>query len=88
VLLAGTGLVRVSGVVDRLDVRLDGTGNLELGDLPARDVQAVVSGTGRVVVKPSRTLDASVLGTGSIVYRGDPAEVTTSIRGTGVVAPE
>lgn len=86
--LAGTGLVQVSGAVDRLDARLDGTGNLELGDLPARDVQAVLSGTGRVVVKPSGTLDASVPGTGSIVYRGHPARVTTSITGTGTVVRE
>jgi hypothetical protein len=86
--LAGTGLVQVSGAVDRLDARLDGTGNLELGDLPARDVEAILSGTGRVVVKPRRTLDASVPGTGSIVYRGHPAKVTTSITGTGAVVRE
>jgi hypothetical protein len=86
--LTGTGLVQVSGAVDRLDARLDGTGNLELGDLPARDVEAVVHGTGRVIVRPSRTLDASVPGTGSIVYRGHPAKVTTNITGSGAVVRE
>jgi hypothetical protein len=86
--LAGTGLVQVSGAVDGLDAMLDGTGNLELGDLKARDVEAVVSGTGRVIVKPSRALDASVPGTGSIVYRGHPSKVTTNITGSGAVVPE
>ncbi len=86
--LAGTGLVQVDGAVDRLDARLDGTGNLELEDLPAREVQAVLSGTGRVVVKPTRMLDASVPGTGSIVYRGHPTKVTTSITGIGTVVRE
>jgi hypothetical protein len=86
--LAGTWLVQVSGAVDRLDARLDGTGNLELGGLRARDVQAALSGTGRIVVKPSGTLDASVPGMGSIVYRGDPVKVTTIITGIGAVARE
>jgi hypothetical protein len=82
---AGTGLLQISGAVNSLDVSLDGTGDVELGQLAARDVHAVVSGDGQIVVNARRTLDASVSGTGAIRYHGNPAQVTTNVTGTGAV---
>jgi hypothetical protein len=83
--LSGSGLVRVTGTADRLDVALGGSGDLELGGLEARDAGVVLSGSGRIVVHASGTLDASIPGTGSIVYSGSPA-VTRSITGTGTIS--
>jgi Putative auto-transporter adhesin, head GIN domain len=83
--LAGTGLLQVSGTAARLNVSLDGDGDAELGQLAARDVHAVMNGTGKITVTATRTLDASVAGTGSILYFGSPARVKTNVTGTGAV---
>lgn len=83
--LAGTGLLQISGTATRLNVSLDGDGDAELGQLAARDVHAVMNGTGQIVVTATRTLDASVPGTGSILYFGTPARVKTNVTGTGAV---
>jgi hypothetical protein len=85
--LPGSGVLRVSGSTDRLDAELAGSGRLLLGDLTARDVNAVVSGSGDVRVRATETLDASITGSGRIVYAGDPAAVSTSVTGSGQVAP-
>jgi hypothetical protein len=83
--LSGNGLVRATGAVDRLDVDLPGSGDLELGGLQGQDVRATLSGSGRIVVTATGTLDASIPGTGSIVYAGNP-QVTKSVTGTGTIS--
>jgi putative autotransporter adhesin-like protein len=86
VTLSGSGVLRASGSATRLDVSLGGSGDAQLERLAARDVHAVVSGSGRILVSASNTLDASVPGSGAIVYSGNPVRVTTNITGNGAVS--
>ena len=83
--LPGTGLVHASGTASRLDVTLGGSGNAQLGELVARNVHAVVTGSGQIVVSATKRLDASVPGSGSIIYGGDPSHVTRSVTGRGAI---
>jgi putative autotransporter adhesin-like protein len=83
--LSGSGVVRASGTVTRLEVSLGGSGDAQLGQLVARDVRAVLAGSGRIVTHATHTLQASVPGSGSIVYSGNPAHVTRSITGSGAI---
>jgi hypothetical protein len=87
VTLAGSGLLRASGVTDRLNVRLTGSGDLELGQLTARDARVTASGSGRAAVTATRSLTALMSGTGLIQYGGDPPHVSTSVTGSGVIIP-
>jgi hypothetical protein len=88
VTLSGSGVVRASGTLTRLDILLGGSGDAQLQQLIARDVHAVVSGSGRIVVHATNTLQASVPGSGAIMYSGNPAHVTRSITGSGAVTAE
>ncbi|MGZ6707266.1 MAG: head GIN domain-containing protein [Solirubrobacteraceae bacterium] len=85
VTLTGTGVVRATGTVGRLQVTLVGTGDAQLRALAARDVRATLTGTGQIAVSPKRRLDASIVGVGTILYSGKPATVTTNITGSGAV---
>jgi hypothetical protein len=85
VTLSGSGVVRASGAVTRLDVSLDGSGDVQLEDLVARDAKAVLNTSGRILVSATNSLEASVRGSGVIVYGGNPAHVTTSVTGSGVI---
>ena len=87
VTLSGSGIVRASGTATRLDVDLPGSGEAELKELVARDVNAVVSGSGLLLITATERLDASVPGSGAILYSGNPADVTTSITGSGAITP-
>jgi hypothetical protein len=85
VALPGSGILRASGTVTTLAVDHSGSGDAQLGGLVASDVRAVLGGSGRIVVTATKSLDATVTGSGAIFYRGDPAQVTTSVTGSGVV---
>ena len=83
--LPGSGLLTVSGTVDRLDATLAGSGNMQLGDLTARSVTATVPGSGRLDVHATHTLDASIPGNGQIVYSGHPKTVNQIVNGSGAI---
>jgi hypothetical protein len=85
VTLSGSGVVLASGTLTRPDVSLGGSGDAQLQQLVARNVHAVVSGSGRIAVQAANTLQAAVSGSGTIIYSGNPAQVTRSITGTGAI---
>jgi Putative auto-transporter adhesin, head GIN domain len=77
--------VRASGTTDSLEVELNGSGEAQLQHLVARDVHAVVSGSGRARVNATETLEASVPGSGAIEYKGGPTQVKKTVHGVGYV---
>jgi hypothetical protein len=87
VTLSGSGALYASGTATQLDVTLSGSGLAQLGNLVARDIRAVVSGSGLIRVTATSRLNAAVPGTGAIIYAGNP-QVTSSVTGTGSVIPE
>jgi hypothetical protein len=82
--LPGSGAIHAGGTVTRLDVTLDGSGLAQLDNLVARDVHAVVTGSGLIRVTATASLNAAVSGSGAIIYSGNP-QVTSSVTGSGTV---
>ena len=85
VTISGSGQLSAAGTATRLDVTINGDGQAKLGQLTARDVHAVVSGSGLIQVTATTSLDAAIPGSGTIIYSGNPAQVTTSVTGSGTV---
>jgi hypothetical protein len=85
--LPGSGVLIVHGTAKRVDAALAGSGRLLLGELVARDVKAVVSGSGELEAHATRRLDATVSGSGVIGYRGNPSSVSQRVTGSGAIAP-
>jgi hypothetical protein len=82
--LPGSGRLYASGTVTQLNVTVDGSGLAQLDSLAARDVHAVVAGSGLIRVTATASLNAAVPGSGAIIYRGNP-QVTSSVTGSGTV---
>jgi hypothetical protein len=87
VTLPGSGDIHASGSVTQLNVSIDGSGDAQCSGLIARNVDAVVRGSGAIFVTATQSLDAKVPGSGAVLYGGDPPQVTTSITGSGAVTP-
>jgi hypothetical protein len=85
VTISGSGQLSAAGTATRLDVTINGDGKAQLSKLTARDVHAVVSGSGLIQVTATASLDAAVPGSGTIIYSGNPPQVTTSVTGSGTV---
>jgi hypothetical protein len=84
VTLPGSGRLDAIGTVAQLNVTLGGSGLAQLDRLAARDVHAVVAGSGLIRVTATASLNAAVTGSGAIIYSGNP-QVTSSVTGSGTV---
>jgi len=87
VALPGSGTLTGSGTAGRLDATVGGSGMIQFTGLVAKDVRAVVSGSGSIFVTATESLDGSVSGSGAILYAGNPQTVTKSVTGSGAIAP-
>ncbi|MDD4143849.1 MAG: DUF2807 domain-containing protein [Prolixibacteraceae bacterium] len=83
----GGVLIELSGVAEKLDVRLAGAGNINAAELRADDVIFTIEGVGTGIVHAIRTLNAEIKGAGKLRYRGNP-RVTKTIEGLGSVQGE
>jgi hypothetical protein len=87
VAVSGSGQLSAAGTATGLNVILSGDGQADLSQLSARDVHAILTGDGLIQVTATSSLNAAVPGDGTIVYSGNPAQVVTSVTGTGAVTP-
>jgi hypothetical protein len=83
----GSGDVSARGRVDTLHVAVDGSGDMDLGDLHARDAAVAIHGSGDADVRVEGALRANVEGSGDVRYRG-PAQVASDVEGSGDVRRE
>lgn len=88
VALPGSGNIDAGGAATTLDVTISGQGTARLHQLIARNASAAISGHGSIMVTATRRLTAEVSGSGTILYRGDPAQVTRTVTGTGTIGAE
>lgn len=82
---SGGALFDLSGVSERLSVKVMGAGHVNAGQLTAREVIFRVEGVGFGSVHATDLLDVKIEGVGKVTYRGNP-EVRRIVEGLGSVA--
>ena len=87
VALPGNGNIAATGTADKLDVALGGEGTVRLQELIAGDAQAVLGGSGAIMLTATHRLAATISGEGTVLYGGDPPRVTQRVTGTGTIIP-
>jgi putative autotransporter adhesin-like protein len=78
----GSADMVLRGTVGRLALRLDGSGDADLGGLAAREAEVSVRGSGDADVRSARRLDVEIDGSGDVHYRGHPV-LTRRVDGSG-----
>lgn len=81
----GSGDAKASGKVGSVVAKVNGSGDLNLSDVEAREATVEISGSGDVDVWATESLAVSVAGSGDVTYKGDPQKVTKSVAGSGSV---
>nr|WP_294790024.1 head GIN domain-containing protein [uncultured Mucilaginibacter sp.] len=84
-ILNGTGHINLSGITDRANVKVVGSGNFMAGDLKALYTNVEVNGPGSVWIYATKSLIAKVTGSGSVHYSGNPKSITKSKSGGGLI---
>ena len=80
----GGVLFELSGIAEKLDIKMSGAGHIDANELKTKDVTIKVEGVVTGSVYATETLFAKIEGVGRIRYRGDP-KVTRYIDGLGSI---
>lgn len=79
--LNDVGDVKLSGMAEDINAKLDGVGDLHLFELHSKNAVITLDGTGDIEVSASEFLDIDLSGIGSVYYKGSP---TIKINNTGI----
>lgn len=83
-LISGSGSILLEGAADELDLRTSGSGDLRAFDLPVREANVEISGSGNADVTVADYLRVRISGSGDVRYRGNPT-LDVNISGSGRV---
>jgi hypothetical protein len=76
----------LSGVTDKLSVKMAGAGHVNARELTAKEVFFRIEGLGFGSVHATELLDVRIEGMGKVTYVGDP-ETRRIVNGLGSVVP-
>lgn len=83
--IAGTGALKLAGKVDKLNLAIDGTGEVRAKQLVAGEVAVTVGGTAKASLHASKSFDANVTGTAMMKVAGNPQHVHKNVSGTALI---
>jgi hypothetical protein len=81
--IAGSGEVKGSGHVDRLEVHIAGSGDADLAQIEADSVKVHIAGSGDADIAPRNDADIHIAGSGDVTLHSNPAHMETHIAGSG-----
>jgi uncharacterized protein YggE len=81
--ISGSGSVQGQGSVDRLSIKVSGSGDAKLADLAMKQLTLKISGSGNVEAGPKDEADISISGSGNIRLLTRPPHLRTHISGSG-----
>lgn len=81
--VVGSGSVRAQGTSDQVKLSIAGAGNAKLADLTMKRLDLHIAGSGDIEAGPQDEINVNIAGSGHVRLLSDPAEVHTSIMGSG-----
>ena len=83
--IEGSGDITAYGQVESLTVGVAGSGDVDCSDLTANRASLSVAGSGDIKAFVRQSVTAQVVGSGDILVRGNPAQRTKQVVGSGGV---
>ena len=83
--LKGSGNIKLSGVSKTLEIDLKGSGDILAENFVTDIANVEIEGSGDVNIYAKETFSGTIKGSGDIVVKGNPDQVSQSIKGTGEI---
>ena len=83
--LKGSGNIKLSGVSEILEIDLKGSGDILAENFVTDIANVEIEGSGDVNIYAKETFSGTIKGSGDIVVKGNPDQVSQSIKGTGEI---
>lgn len=84
VINSGSANIYSEGNCEFLDIKNEGSGNVFMYDMPARNSKIVIQGSGQVAIRCEDNLDVKIEGSGNLYFKGQPS-ISKNISGSGKV---
>lgn len=81
--IAGSGAIKADGKVEHADVHIDGSGNIDMGQVASQITNVHINGSGSTDIAPSQEADIHVNGSGDVNLHSNPRQLETHINGSG-----
>jgi hypothetical protein len=81
--ITSSGSLKLSGSVERQEVRLTSSGSYSAGSLESRTANVRVSSSGSATLRVSDSLEASLTSSGGVRYYGNPPRVKAEVTSSG-----
>ena len=85
VAIKGSGKAVMQGAATQANFMITGSGNVDAFDYFVSYLDCIITGSGNANVYSGEKLKATIIGSGNINYKGNPATVSTEVRGSGRV---
>ena len=83
--LKGSGNIKLSGVSEILEIDLKGSGDILAENFVTDIANVEIEGSGDVNIYAKETFSGTIKGSGDIIVKGNPDQVSQSIKGTGEI---
>lgn len=83
--LNGSGEAYASGKTGKVDLKIAGSGEAELGALTITDAKVAIAGSGEAKLGPTGEADVNIAGSGDVTLTERPARLSKSIAGSGEI---
>jgi hypothetical protein len=81
--VAGSGSIRADGKVDHAEVRIAGSGDIDMGRVASQVSDVHISGSGDTDIAPAEEADIRISGSGDVNLHSNPKRLETHISGSG-----
>jgi hypothetical protein len=81
--IAGSGSIKADGKVERAEVHIAGSGDVDLGQVKANVATVHIAGSGNTDIAPSDEADIHIAGSGDVNLHSNPKKMETHIAGSG-----
>lgn len=83
--IAGSGTMHIGGEARKANIEVAGSGKIRAFDLQIDDLKCNVAGSGNIEATVSQNIDVNAVGSGKVRYKGNPANITRNIIGSGSI---
>ena len=85
--VTGRGVIKTKGTAKRLEIKINGSGEIDSTQLLTKDANLTIVGSGNVNVHATNRLSVKIVGTGKVSHTGNPKDVSQTIQGSGSIKP-
>ena len=83
VTIAGSGNIKADGKVQRTEVHIAGSGDVDMAHVESRETEVHIAGSGNTDIAPSDEAEIHIAGSGDVNLHSNPKKLETHIAGSG-----